>query len=152
MGNRGLANRALYQAQILLDAWAAAAGSSADPKALDTAFLDAVRHQLRFAYGWYLLAIVGADGEADARRLPSCVDDLPAPEPGRALAPEIREFAQLEREGWLCDLLTAPATVAPAPRGALATDRAVFDRVAVQDCLQALRSTMLRMDDSLNEC
>lgn len=154
MGNRGLANRALYHAQILLDAWAMAADSRQDLRATDAAFLDAVRHQLLFAYGWYLLAITGAEGETDARRLPSGVGDLPAPEPGRALAPEIQEFTHLERAGWLCELLRPPPTASPTARQrtSLATDRPVLDRAALQRCLQALQSTMTRMDDSLNEC
>lgn len=153
MGNRGLANRALYLARLLLDGWQLAARDAADPAALDAAYLAAARQQLLQAYGWFLLAVSGADTQLQPQLLPRAVAELPPPEPGRASAPELQEFAALERDGWLAEMLREPPlTAAPVPARALASDRPSADPRAAQRWLRALQDTMARMDDSLNEC
>jgi len=155
VSNRGLANRALYLSRILLNAWAAAQLTAEDRQAVDAAFLASVRQQLRRAYGWFLLSVSGAPEELQPQCLPREVAALAPPPPGRALAAELREFAALERSGWLAELLQEPAVDEGAGRDradAIASDRIPADRAAAERWFQSLQSSMDRMDDSLQEC
>ncbi|MEE4277249.1 MAG: hypothetical protein V2I82_02135 [Halieaceae bacterium] len=157
-GSRGAANQSLYRARILLDCWDAARQASRFPdKALDDAFLPAVRAHLCDAYGWFLLAVSGVEQTSQAVALPASTADLPAPEAGRSIAPELREFAVLEREGWLADLIATPAAEAPLvdPRAAgeiLGSDRQAPGYAVIEALWSRLSNTMQRMDDSLAEC
>jgi len=135
-------------------------------------FLAAVRAHFLEAYGWFLLAVSGVD-DADPGSLPQSTRDLPSPEPGRALMPEIAEFAQLESSGWIAQLIEASADDShlgqasknshagaagrdtPSSFGAqglLVSDREPLGFAVAQAWADSLNSTMARMDDSLAEC
>jgi len=154
--SRGAANGALYRARILLETWESARETQRHPEAyLAAAFLPAVRDQLIQAYGWFLLAVAGID-EVPGGRPPRSTRDLPALEPGKALPPEVREFALLEDEGWVGELL-AERDVSPAPRArvpaaVLTSDTALPGPSVVGRWADRLAATMERMDDSLAEC
>ena len=155
---RGAANRSLYRARILLESWSREEADGPVPaQQLLGAFLPAVRSHLREGYGWFLLAVSGLD-DAPRASLPAAVADLPAPEPGRERPPELREFALLERDGWLAELLDdalAAAADEPAagPRsGVLGSDRPRVSLATAQGWFRELSATMQRMDDSLAEC
>lgn len=153
-GNRGLANLALFRARILLDAWAQAQGSRNDTD-LNGAFAPAVRLHLLRAYGWFLLAVSGADVQEQPERLPASARDVPAPPEGQARAPELQEFLSLEASGWIGDLHRAGSGtdvgsgVSPVVLG---SDRRAAGLGEFEGWLQALTTTMQRMDDSLSEC
>ncbi|EAQ97877.1 hypothetical protein [Congregibacter litoralis] len=157
---RGEANRALYRARILLEAWERMRGDGRhSDAALIDAFLPASREQLRTAYGWFLLSLAGIE---DSTRLPrpQSTDELPAPDPGKALSPEIAEFAQLEKGGWLAQMLadeveasaSFPHGGAAARGGLLVSDREPLGYPVVVTWADALAAIMARMDDSLSEC
>jgi hypothetical protein len=151
---RGEANQAFYRAKILLEAWEGALRVRGHSEAqLCGAYLPAVKLHLRQAYGWFLLHVSGVDQVA-LPRLPCSTEDLPAPEPGKQWAPELREFQLLERDGWICELLQDDlprATTAELP-GILGSDRSSQDRGSAARWVQSLGDLMLRMDDSLAEC
>mgnify|MGYP001824807752 CR=1 FL=1 len=154
-GNRGLANQALFQARILLDGWehcAEAQLRSADQ--LAAAFRPAVLLHLRNAYGWFLLAVAGLDTEPDPMALPREAGAVPEPPPGRTVAPELREFALLERDAWLGDMLNARHGRAGmgATQGLLGSDQQPPGIGEFQRWCDALEQVMHRMDDSLDEC
>lgn len=154
-GNRGLANQALFQARILLAGWdhcAEAQLQSADQ--LSAAFRPAVLLHLRNAYGWFLLAVAGLDTEPDPMALPKDAGAVPEPPTGRAVAPELREFALLERDAWLGDMLAAQHGRAStgATQGLLGSDRQPPGIGDFQRWCDALEQVMHRMDDSLDEC
>jgi len=156
---RGAANRSLYRARILLESWKREETEERVPAHdLLGAFLPAVRAHLLEGYGWFLLAVSGRD-DAAGEQVPSVVADLPAPEPGRERPPELREFARLEQQGWLAELLDSAlaSTVDAATAGAgsnslLGSDRPRASRAQAQVWLRELTATMQRMDDSLAEC
>jgi hypothetical protein len=152
VSNRGLANRALHLAAILVDSWEQTRAGSADRAAVDAAFLPAVRLHLCRAYGWFLLAVTTADTQPDAARLPVCVRDLPAPPAGRTLMPEVREFAILEREGWLAALLAGDTPQTVPTSATIASDRDAPGPARARQWLAELQGIMMRMDDSLSEC
>lgn len=156
---RGAANRSLYRARILLEGWAreeeAARVLSGQ---LLGAYLPAVRAHLLEAYGWFLLSVSGLE-DAARSSLPRAVADLPSPEPGRERPPELREFALLEQDGWLAELLDdALAASADDPvqasraRDLLGSDRQGVSLERSQVWLASLGEIMQRMDDSLAEC
>jgi hypothetical protein len=154
-GNRGRANQALYAARILLAGWEdAREGPRWREDAVDGAYRAAVLMQLRRAYGWFLLAVAQGDDVADPRALPHAVASVPPPPAGRELAPELREFALLEAEGWLGELLRADSGDASASTaaGLLGSDRSAAGPALVAQWADRLEQTMQRMDDSLNEC
>ncbi|WP_439101689.1 hypothetical protein [Congregibacter sp.] len=156
---RGEANRALYRARILLEAWDRMRSEQRHSDvALIDAFLPASRELLIEAYGWFLLSLAGIEDSAKATRPQSTVD-LPAPDPGKALSPEIAEFAQLEKGGWLAQLLADDGKGAPAAQsaqgavgGLLVSDREPLGYPVVVAWAEGLAATMARMDDSLSEC
>lgn len=158
---RGEANRGLYRAKILLEAWdGMRTGSSHSEAALIDGFLPAVRAHLLEAYGWFLLAVSDVDDERAS--LPQSTGDLPDPEPGRALMPEIAEFAQLEANGWIAQLIQDPANgshpltgnySAPgSSQGLLVSDRQPLGFAVATTWADSLTAIMNRMDDSLSEC
>lgn len=155
---RGAANQSLYRARILLDSWDRNVAEGPIPeRQLLGAYLPAVRAHLLEAYGWFLLAVSGLD-DATRDRLPRVVAELPPPEPGRERPPELREFALLEGDGWLAELLDdalaasadEPAGAAPV-RAVLGSDRPRASLAGAQVWLRELTATMQRMDDSLAE-
>jgi hypothetical protein len=155
-GTRGAANRSLYRARILLDCWDEARdhGRIGDAQLRD-AFLPAVRLHLREAYGWFLLAVAGQDAITDDTARPSCTAELTPPEAGKAVAPELREFELLERDGWIADLMAWPAAEegpAGAPSMVLGSDRSVPGLAVAESWWQHLNGIMQRMDDLLVEC
>lgn len=159
---RGEANRGLYRAKILLEAWDAMRTSSVHSEAaLIDGFLPAVRAHLLEAYGWFLLAVSGAD-DGERVSLPQSTQDLAAPEPGRALMPEIAEFAQLEANGWVAQLIGASVhdnhkgsgnqRAGGSASGLLVSDHQPLGFAVASAWADSLASTMTRMDDSLAEC
>jgi hypothetical protein len=154
--NRGYANQALFQARVLLDVWAATAAEPPRSAAvLEASFAPAVLLHLRRAYGWFLLTISGSGEVREPRELPASVEELPAPPPGRVAPPELREFALLERDGWLGALLQADELACLGQAGGhplLASDRARPDRATLSAWLESLAALMARMGDSLDEC
>jgi hypothetical protein len=153
-GTRGAANRSLYRARILLDGWDdARERRGVDEEALREAFLPAVRLHLLEAYGWFLLAVAGQESVTDEALRPSSTADLAPPEAGKALAPELREFALLERDGWIADLLATPGPApAAARRDLLGSDRSAPGLAVAEGWWRRLNATMQRMDDFLVEC
>lgn len=155
-GSRGKANQSLYRARILLDAWDRARDEGVRDDHLLETFLPAVRLHLREAYGWFLLAVSGHE-EPLENHLPVSTTDIPAPELGRARSPELQEFAALEGEGWLAQMLeegTPGQSVAlqTPPTALLGSDREAPGYAVARDWSRRLAETMARMDDSLNEC
>lgn len=151
---RGHANQALYLANILLDAWRSAlAGQQAAASAIDQAFFPAVRLHLLHAYGWFLLEIVDAEPPPDGRPPTRCAEVPPQPA-GIAFSGELREFEQLERDGWLGVLLAADGTAAIQARspGNLAAPSAGPGVEDAGDWAARLERLMARMRDSLDEC
>ncbi len=112
---RGRANHSLYLAKILHRSWQQAlAEQNVSPQTLQQAFLGPVCEHLRSAYGQFLLEVTGQQTDPGTT-LPRSCDELPAPDPGKAVAGEIREFEQLEASGWLCDLLAPLPSVNGVP-------------------------------------
>ncbi|MEO1079055.1 MAG: DUF6586 family protein [Pseudomonadota bacterium] len=157
--SRGAANRSLYRARILLECWDKARDEARVPQdQLTEAFLPAVRNHLRDAYGWFLRSVAGIEEAPDASPPPSSTQELPEHEAGRARPPELAEFALLERDGWLAELLasssesatgTAPTQWSP---NVLGSDRQAPGFAVAEDWLRRLNATMQRMDDSMAEC
>ena len=101
---RARANHKLYLARILLDAWQTALEAQQLPaRTLNQAFATPVKNHLLESYGWFLLEI--SQPAALPPAPPQNTAELPAVAAGKALPGEIREFALLEREGWLAELL-----------------------------------------------
>ncbi|WOJ94244.1 hypothetical protein R0135_03530 [Congregibacter variabilis] len=157
---RGEANRALYRARILLEAWDRLRVEARHAESvLIGAFVPAVRLHLRDAYGWFLLSVSGVD-DSLAADLPGSTRDLPAPPAGKALIPELAEFSQLENTGWLAQLLAGEpeagydgpvAAGRGASQGLLVSDREPLGYAVVLAWADALTAIMSRMDDSLAE-
>lgn len=121
MNLRGLANRKLYHAAILLRMLAAELEREELPAnvVLEAVGL-AVREHLLEAYGWFLLELAGVEepgGPPERGAPPRGVDAL-VREYGLAepLRGELVELAQLERRGWLGELLAVPAAVSTGVR------------------------------------
>ena len=153
--SRGRANHHLYLARLLLDSWEAQRAAGAAPAdILDAAHAPGVREQLLAAYGWYLLAVLDPTGDLEGPP-PRCCAELPAPPAGKALPAELREFAQLEREGWLAGLLAPLPTALPArsrvPGNLLAAEQGMPDPVQARSWHRELSTTLARMNDSLEE-
>jgi hypothetical protein len=110
---RALANQKLYHAKILIRYWQTAIAEENIAKTvLEQAFGSAVRDHLIGAYGWFLLEISQPDEMPE--QPPHCADELPAITAGRETPPEINEFLQLEREGWLSKMLNPNSTIEPS--------------------------------------
>lgn len=103
---RALANQKLYHAKILIRFWQTAIAEENIAKTvLEQAFGSAVRDHLIGAYGWFLLEI--SQPKEMPEQPPRCCDELPSVALGRETPPEINEFLQLERAGWLSRLLNS---------------------------------------------
>jgi len=101
---RARANHKLYLARIVLNAWSDALAAEQTPaKTLGQAFAGAAREHLVQAYGWFLLQI--SDPSTLPELPPRGCAELPRLADGKAVPGEIREFIQLESEGWIADLL-----------------------------------------------
>lgn len=154
--SRGRANHHLYLARLLIDGWEAQGATGEAPApTLDAAYAPAVREQLIAAYGWYLLAVSDPTGDAVGPP-PRCAAELPAPPAGRAVAGELREFAQLEEAGWLADMLAPLPEGPPSPRqqpgNLLGAERLLPDVREARGWHRRLSETLARMNDSLEEC
>jgi hypothetical protein len=153
-GARGQANHSLYLARILLAAWQRETEAGELPaRLLCQAYLPAARGHLLDAYGWFLLELSGA-AELPQHPPRGCAE-LPAPPPGKAMAGEILEFQQLEKEGWLADLLQPATPLSPGPArtpGNLASAAAESPGPGeVQSWADQLSRLFDRMSDSLDE-
>jgi hypothetical protein len=149
---RALANHRLYLAGIVLDSWAAAlARQEIAASTLAQAFYGGAREHLVAAYGWFLVEITGAPLPAEPPR--SCTE-LPALVEGKAIPGEIREFQQLERRGWLAQMLAPGSTEIPAsrqPNSLAVASNDLPDPNQVILWLRQLEATFDRMSDSLDE-
>lgn len=150
---RGRANHELYLARILLTGWRDALAREEVPTGvLAQAYLPGARQHLVAAYGWFLLAISQA-AELPARP-PRCCADLPEPPAGKVFPAEIREFRQLEADGWLGELLTDRDD---APGRGRRQDNLAVAAVELPGCVEvehwaaALEALFERMGDSLDE-
>ena len=154
---RGLANHALYLARIQLAAWRADIDREVIPASiLAQAFAPAVCEHLRQAYGWFLLTLIGAGDTTGAP--PRCCEELPNIAQGKALPGEVHEFAQLEQDGWLADLLAFNITPITSNRplagsvSNLAVATPAYPSLAdVTLYVDQLDAHMARMSNSLDE-
>ncbi len=147
---RGQANQGLYLAKIMLAAWQRDLDAQQLPaRALGEAYLPAVRLHLRRAYGWFLLEICRPD-QAPAEP-PTYTSELPDIVAGKAVPPEIRECAILEREGWLAEILGEGAGPVVASSGNLATPVTDPGPQEVTQWIEQLQQLFDRMGDSLDE-
>lgn len=150
---RARANHALYLAKIVTAAWAMERGKQDIPAStLAQAFLAGARDHLVTAYGWFLLAI--SQGDMPPRGLPQCCAELLPMPKGRVYPPEINEFRQLERDGWLYDMLQPPSFDMPVKRQPdnLAVAAQMSPAIEqVEHWLRQLQGHFDRMGDSLDE-
>ncbi len=150
---RALANHARYLATIQLDGWATALASDDRPGwVVDAAFAPALQLHLQAAYGWLLLA--AARVTAPPPTPPRCVAELPSLAKGLTLPAEVQHCAELERSGWLAELLT-PMPTRPQPRkpavGVLASTAMVPDLDAARRWCLALDELVLAVDHAIDE-
>jgi len=104
--SRARANQALYHASILIDSWHAGLEAGVHPAmVVNQAFLPAVHAHLNAAYGWFLLQVSGEESWDGAP--PASTAQLPPVPQGRAVSAEVREFRQLEKDGWIGGFLQA---------------------------------------------
>lgn len=151
---RGLANHHLYLARLVLGAWARERAAEDVPAAtLAEAFGPGCHDHLVRAYGWFLLAVASPDAIPDTA--PARVADLPPLPAGKAVSGEIREFEQLEREGWLADMLAwQPQRPGQATRAVGNLARSTPDTGGhgrFEGWVDALDRQFQRMSDSLDE-
>ena len=150
---RAQANHKLFLAKIQLAAWRQAMAAQDIPAiVLTQAFLPAVRDHLMQAYGYFLLAVSGI--EQVPGRPPAGCGELPDIARGQAISGEIREFEQLEKDGWLAQLLAEPDDAVQSVRAAgnLAVASPLSaDSGSVQQWVDHLEALFARMSDSLDE-
>ncbi|MEP6390923.1 MAG: DUF6586 family protein [Halioglobus sp.] len=154
---RGRSNHALYLARLQLAAWNAELAREVVPAArLDEAFAPAACAHLKQAYGWFLLTLVGHSDTTVTP--PECCSELPDVAVGKAVPAEITEFAQLEQDGWLADLLSVQFTTQTRQRPLIgrmnnlavgASDTPSAN--AVTAYADQLDAHMARMSNSLDE-
>ena len=158
----GLANHHLYLAKLVLQAWQRDRAAQAVPAlTLDQAYAPGVREHLVQAYGHFLSHVLDPTAAASDGAPPRSCDDLPPQVAGKAVPGEIREFRQLEQEGWLAGLL------APLPQGIPRPSRSGPGRDSLvaassgsdwpqpdqaESWCRRLQATFERMSDSLDEC
>ena len=151
---RALANHKLYLARILAEAWSEALQrEQVTATTLAQAFqVPAVNH-LVDAYGWFLLEVSGAESLPAAP--PRGCQALPPIAQGKAVPGEIREFLQLESDGWLQALLADYSNITPITRqqtNSLAVSAAAaLNPGQIREWAQALEDLFDRMADSLDE-
>lgn len=150
---RGQANHGLYLARLLLAAWRRDLTAEDIPASvLAQAFGPAVRGHLLDAYGWFLLDLQKPAQLPAAP--PHSVTALAPVAPGKAAPAEIAEFAQLEQEGWLSELLREPGAEQPR-RSAVSLAAPSTDLPDPESLLalaQRLEDAFTRMGDFLDEC
>jgi hypothetical protein len=150
---RSLANQKLYYARILAHSWRRELQAESIPATiLADVFGPAARNHLQLAYGWFLLEITQPAALPDTP--PQNCAALPEVAEGRALSGEIRELRQLERRGWLADMLDpqpiassdvrAPGNLALPISGTSGPD-------LIDQWIEQLQETFDRMADSLDE-
>lgn len=150
---RGQANHSLYLARVLLAAWRKGLAAEDIPASvLAQAFGPGARGHLLDAYGWFLLDLQ-KPAQMPATP-PHSVAGLAPVAPGKAVPAEISEFARLEREGWLAELLqesgTAPTKRSPLNLAAPSTHLPDPETLLAQ--AQLLEDAFSRMADFLDEC
>ena len=127
-GPRALANHARYLAGIQLEGWQSAVAEATRPQwVTDASYAPGFQLHLRAAYGWLLLA--GARLTQLPDQPPMSVEALPQMAPGLVMAAELLSCRELERSGWLAELLS-PLPNRPQPQsqpGLLATTSRVPD-------------------------
>jgi hypothetical protein len=158
---RARANQKLYHANILIDTWRLALQQEqVASSVLEGAFGEAVCSHLAAAYGWFLLEV--AQPAAIPKKLPRRCSELPPVDEGLRTAPEILEFAQLEREPWLewilqsagSNRLSSDSAAVKAPVSqslAVASVDNRFDPNEAQLAHDKLHILFDRMTDSLDE-
>ncbi|MFN2327681.1 MAG: DUF6586 family protein [Chromatocurvus sp.] len=159
--SRGFANQHLYLARLLIRAWQRDRDEQIVPaRTLDQAYAPGAREHLILAYGYFLNHVLDPTGAASAGQMPRSCDDLPPQTAGKSVPGEIREFRQLEREGWLAQLLVPLPDAAAGSRGARRPDALLAVTSAADwpgpeeaaHWAQQLETIFERMNDSLDEC
>jgi len=151
---RALANQKLYHAKILVNSWRTAClDEQVAHTALEQAFGPAICEHLAKAYGWFLLEI--AQPAEMPLIPPGCCADLPAVAEGKETPPEVREFLQLERGGWLAQLLNPQfgqsGTGQDRRNLAIVSSAEVFSPEQAEHWLAQLNELFERMTHSLDE-
>ncbi|MEH6582871.1 MAG: DUF6586 family protein [Halioglobus sp.] len=149
---RPQANQKLYLARIVAASWRRELTAELIPATvLAQAFDGAARDHLRAAYGWFLLEIMQSETLPEIP--PSSCADLPTLAEGKAVPGEIRELEQLERGGWLAEMLAAPAAVAQlkAPGSLAMSVSQVSGPDFIDQSIDNLQQIFDRMSDSLDE-
>ncbi len=150
---RGQANHHLYLARLLVAAWRRDLAAEDIPASvLAQAFGPAVRGHLLDAYGWFLLDLQKPAQLPEVP--PHRVAALPPVAPGKALPAEIEEFARLEREGWLAELVREPGSATPrrSDTNLAAQVVDVLDPDSLETQARHLDNAFARMGDFLDEC
>lgn len=150
---RSFANQKLYHARILAAAWR---GQLKDQQIPSTVLADAFdppsRRHLQLAYGWFLLEI--AQLAPLPAEPPARCSELPDVDQGKVIPPEIRELQQLEKNGWLAELLQSDSGASSVPRSAgnLATAvEATSGPDAIDQWIEQLQTIFERMSEALDE-
>ena len=153
---RARANHKLYLARILLSSWREQLAREQIPSVtLNQAFSAPVREHLLQSYGWFLLEISHPDVLPDSPPV-NCAG-LPELPEGKAVPGEIREFEQLEQDGWIGDMLAGPDEWATGSRGSGAVTNlaspapSLPDADALEQWADRLSALFDRMSDSLDE-
>ena len=160
--SRAVANQHLYLARLLIRAWQRDREQQLVPaRVLDQAYAPGVREHLILAYGHFLNHVLDPTGAASGGDTPRSCDDLPQQSAGKSVPGEIREFRQLEQEGWLAPLLAPlPDIGAAGSRGARTPGMLVASSDGAdwpgpeqaEGWSRRLASIFERMNDSLDEC
>jgi len=153
-GARGRANHELYLAKIVLGAWRRELELQQIPAStLAQAFEEGAGEHLAAAYGWFLLAVIQAEGQQD--RPPRGCQELPPLPAGKVFPPEINELRQLEANGWLGDMLRIRAPEHPRPPQQLdnlaVASRDIPGIEQLTQWRQQLAALFDRVGDSLDE-
>ena len=150
---RAQSNQALYYARIVLGSWATLLEAQEIPSTtLHGAFAAPVLAHLKDAYGWFLLELANQEHDPSAE-LPLSSADVAAPAAGKAVTPELRELAQLEKEGFL-NVLWGEVS---APLGPVSADNLASAAVVgigfheLQGCAESFAALCERMRNSLDE-
>ncbi|MCH1492931.1 MAG: hypothetical protein L7T24_10270 [Luminiphilus sp.] len=150
---RGLANHSLYMARILIETWGGMLDRDEGPGSniLEAAFGPAVRGHLLDAYGWFLLAMTRTVPLPEAP--PHRTDELPNTREGIAEPGEIREYRNLEQEGWLARLQALPerGVARPVPAGRLASSSSRPHIGDYRDWCEQFDQLFSRMADCMDE-
>lgn len=150
---RARANHHLYLAKIVQTGWREALAAQAVPaQTLAQAYLPGVTEHLLRSYGWFLLEVTGAEQVPGTP--PRSCGELPAVPPGKAVPGEIREFRQLERAGWLAELLAERDVVpgvARTPGNLVAAPADLPDLEQAANWTAELEALFARMRESLDE-